>query len=429
MVACLLGMVALAIATPADALPARERSPSSAPPESTLSEPDRAVLYTIGPGPSLFERWGHTLLCFQPGSSFLTSGALVGRETPDTEVLIDTSCFDFGIFPRSSISDIVTGSLRGKPLFIPRELPYQNAVGRYWWLDRTIQRQVLPFSSEQVFDLRDRLNEVVLRGEGYAYHPFYNNCSTQVRDVLDEFSGGRLRGEGSAPTGSSLRAIAEQGFSGQVLLLSGMELLVGSSADKATSEWQRGAFPEGLSALVDRRLGVKEHLVYKQTWLPLPTSIHAGRVLLFAVCAFVCGALLWARRQGGVTSTAWRRAVCAFGVLVAGIGLLSLLLRFYSVYPEFASSWTALIFFPLDAALPWMGARARKRYIMGRLVLLVFLGSLSLLHFLVQPVVIVALFVGLPLGLIFLFEFGRNPTRPPSPSRWSTASGVLTETS
>lgn len=413
-VGCSLGMVASAVAAPPDEIPARDQpsSPSgaesaeAAPPLEEPVDPERAVLYTIGPGATLFERWGHTLLCFQPASAFSKSGALVSPEAPDAEELVDTSCFDFGIFPRTSIARIVSGSLRGEPLFVPQELAYQNAIGRYWWLDRTVERQVLPLSAEQVFDLRDRLNEVVLNGEGYSYHPFYNNCSSQVRDAIDELSGGVLRSAGSGPVlaGASLRQIAEQGFSGQMLLLAGLELLVGSSADRATTAWQRGAFPEGLGSLVERSFGVQGHTVYKQTWNPLRTSTHAGRVFVLLMSVGLSGCLVWARRRGGVTSVKWRRTVGIVGALVAGVGLLSLVLRFYSVYPEFDSSWTPLVFFPLDVALSWMGTAVRKRYIAGRLVALAFFASLSLLQLLAQPLVLVALSVALPLGLILLME-------------------------
>lgn len=383
---------------------------------------ERAVLYTIGPGASVFERWGHSLLCFQPRGAFTKEGALIGPEVPATPALIDTSCFDFGVFPRVPIASVVSGSMRGEALFVPREIAYQTAVGRYFWLDRTILRQVLPLTHEQVFDLRDRFNQVVLEEQGYPYHPFSNNCSSQLRDALDEFSGGKLRMEGSPPTGPTLRTSAEEGFSGQVLSLLGLELLIGASADEPTTAWERAAFPKGLKSLVEDRLGARSHQVYKQSWAPLPTSVHAGRGLILFLAALFCGVLLWAARKRGAgglpetvgremrqsrgtsQSAAWQRSIQTFGFLVAAVGVLSVALRFYSVYPEFKSSWTPLIFFPLDAALPWMKRKVRLRYISARLLCISILVLFSLFHLLAQPLVPVALFVALPMTILGILE-------------------------
>lgn len=400
--ACLCALEGEASAGPTDTLPSTTQSSSGLDDEDP--ETEQAVLYTIGPGATLFERWGHSLLCFQPKSAFAPNGALKSKETPDAPALFDTSCFDFGVFPHDPIPSVVSGSMRGQPLFVPREIAYQNAVGRYFWLDRTIERQVLPLTPDQVFDLRDRLNEVVMGEQGYPYHPFLNNCSTQLRDALEAFSAGRLKPAGGGRKGPSFRSIAEEGFTGQMLSLLGLELLIGASADESTSDWQRAAFPRGLKALVEDRLGVPGQSVYVQSWKPLETSVHAGRALLLFLSVALCVGLLWVSKKGGLGSAAWDRTVRAFGLLVATVGILVVALRFYSVYPEFESSLTPALFFPLDAALPWMKSKVRRRYIGGRLLCIGLLVALSLLHLLAQPLATVALSVALPLGLIGFLE-------------------------
>jgi hypothetical protein len=101
-----------------------------------------------------------------------------------------------------------------------------------------------------------------------------------------------------------------------------------------------------------------------------------------------------------------------FGGLVGAIGVLTLAVRFYSVYPEFRSSLTPLIFFPLDAVLPWMRGALKRRYIAVRLLALLLLCSLSALSLLAQPLIVLSLFVGLPLSLVALFERGRELKAP-----------------
>ena len=404
-VICVLAIAETVYGAPGD-LAEKANSKEGVPTLVEASDEEKAVLYTIGPGPTMFERWGHSLLCFQPASAFSSNGALVSPEAPDSELVIDTSCFDFGVFPRASLAFIVSESLRGEPLFVPQEIAYQNAVGRYFWLDRTIERQVLPLDTAEVFDLRDRLSDVVLAAEGYAYHPFYNNCATQLRDVVDEFSGNALKGDEGKRDGPTLREFAKQGFTGRMLSLLGLELLIGGSADQKTTAWERAGFSEGLKALVLQRFGVKAHVVYAQSWKPPPTSVHAGRALLFLLCVSLSGGLLWARRRhGGADGVQWRVCVGIYAALIALVGLLALGLRFYSSYPEFATNWAPVVFLPFDAALPWLGASLRKHYVVGRLASLVLLGALALFSILSQPLVGMALFVGIPLGLMGFFWF------------------------
>lgn len=421
----------------AQAAPEDSRSRAGSEPPETLSEdPDaeQAVLYTIGPGATVFERWGHSLLCFQPRSAFSSDGTLKAQDVPDTPALIDTSCFDFGVFPREPISSVVAGSMRGEALFVPRELAYQTAVGRYFWLDRTIERQVLHLSPDQVFDLRDRMNEITLDEKGYSYHPFSNNCASQLRDTLAAFSGGKLSPDGSTRSGPTLRESAEEGFSGQVLSLLALELFIGATADEPTSAWQRAAFPKGLKALMEEQLGARSHRVYKQSWTPLPTSVHAGRGLLLVVAVFLSAALFWgAKRRGplqteggsapGSDGIAWRRSVQVFGFLSAAVGLVAVALRYFSVYPEFKSSWIPLIFFPLDAALPWMQRSVRRRYIGARLLCACVLALLSLFHLLAQPLLTAALFVALPMMVLGFFELRGDPSEAQIPPRNTQAAG------
>lgn len=387
-------------------------------------ELERAVLYTVSPGSDVFERWGHTVLCFQPASAFVESDSAQRPETHDREALIDTSCFDFGIFPKLPLSQVVLGSLRGERLFVPQELAYQNVVGRYFLLDRTVERQVLPLGPDRVFDLRDRLNEIVGEADGYAYHPFGNNCSTQIRDLLDEASGGKLRKSGASMTKVSLRTVAEEGFSGRALALVGVELLIGASAGERADSWQHAAFPRGLKNLVHDAMGAPGTIVYEQSWTPLATSIHAGRLVLVLFSLMLCGALWLTHRRSGPDGEPWRKVAGGVCFGFAGVGILGLTLRFVSDYPEFSSSWLSVVFFPLDAALPWVQGVVRRRYLQARLGVVAVLALLSVFSFIAQPLLIQCLVVGLPLGLILYVE-SRQGEAGPSVQRSASGEGSL----
>src|SRR5690606_23214429 len=218
----------------------------------------------------------------------------------------------------------------------------------------------------------------------------------------DRVSGGKLRVSAKQfsdklPSRTTLRDIAEEGFSGHALTLMGVELLVGSSASQKAGAWQQGAFPLGLRDLIKHAWGVDAVVTYQQTWRPLPTSVHAGRVVLILFGAVLAVWTYWSSRRRQRPRWLGVLPLAASGGVIALLGLLAIGARLYSDYPEFSSNFAPLILFPGDAALALMPARVRQKYVLVRVGVIALLLLLSFISVLKQPLLSLALFALLPL--------------------------------
>lgn len=360
---------------------------------STSSSPgeQQAVLYTVAPGQSTLERYGHSLLCIEGAGAKELDGS--------------SRCYDFGVFSEGMVGEVVTGSLKGRAMFVPKVQSLKRSVLTYRTLDRSIFRQVLPLSDQQRSLLTSRLEEVVQAKQAYSYHPTRKNCSTEVRDLINEVTSGKLKNSGQGRGKRTTRSLAEEGFSGRVLLLAAMNLFVGSAADELPSAWERAFLPLELRDLLTETLGAKPEVVYQQTWSPLPTSVHAGRGLLAVLGLLLAGLVLVAARKGGVFKTVSHHVV---GIVLALPGILGLGLRFYSSYPEFSSSWAPLLLLPTDLCLGFLTERARMRYVAARLGVVFLLTVFSMVGFIAQPLLWVGLFAALPLASVVWTAQGKR---------------------
>ena len=310
-----------------------------------------AALYTAGPGSDLFSLWGHSGLCIRSALS------PQGR------------CYDFGASPERDPVRLSLGTLSGERLFVPIALPEPRFVERY--AGRDLWRQDLPLPAASVAALQTLLEEKVRRGEGYAYQPFFDNCSTRLRDLLDHASGGQLRAQPDALDGPPLRRFAEEGLSGQVLPLSLVALAVGPRADEPTTAWQRMAFPLELREQVAHSLGAQPVLVTGRLTPPLPTSPAAGRLALLVLAMVAALAVLRSRKRPKL-----HRALVRVGGALLGTTALLVLWSSRTALPELQGTWATLLLLPTDWILalgpaPWWRPYAAGRLACAALLLLV----------------------------------------------------------
>ncbi len=109
------------------------------------ADADRIVeLYTIGEGPYLYARYGHSLLCVMDAAT-VVPGANEKSARLAKDVVGD--CYDFGV-PRADVADgMFWHSYRGKPIFITAKIPLQVVLDTFRGQDRTIERQRLPLGA------------------------------------------------------------------------------------------------------------------------------------------------------------------------------------------------------------------------------------------------------------------------------------------
>ena len=339
-----------------------------------------AELVTIGPGSDDLSLYGHSALCLVPDGS------------PEGK------CYDFGV-PGGAVDNeqLVWDTVRGRPRFVPIDVERSLLVATFEDMERTLWVQELPLDERQVTELQASLEAAVASHAPYAYHPYYDNCTTRLRDLLDKVTSGKLHDGADVPSsGPRFRALSEQGFSGHMFELAGLTLFLGARADRQPTAWQAMFLPVGLRDAVAARLGVPPKQIYERREALVPRSVQAGRVALIFLGALLAGVIAYASRK---SPRALRVAMGFAGLVLGLLGLTVDAVWLVSRIPELGGNWVALVLLPTDVLLAFLPTRVLPRYLAARLGMLALLAVLSATGIVAQPLVAVCVFAALPLGL------------------------------
>lgn len=342
--------------------------------QAEADEPTLTLL-TVGPGSDMLELWGHSALCVSSGE--FEKGV----------------CYDYGWSPALDVSKLIVGTLSGERLFVPTSFPAERMLAAYQFRD--VWKQKLELTPEQTEKLLARLRADVNEERAYAYEPVFDNCTTRLRDVVDEVTSGTLRKDSEASDGAPLRSFAEEGLRGRWIPLAALALGGGARLDRKSSEWERMAFPIDFMDSVEKRLNAPKERLFTRLDAPPPTSVHAGRVALLVL-------------SGGLALFIWRAKKTT---LRAKSGLVGLWLAFLSLVPLAALStslpsltpnWTLLLLPPTDLLFFARPGQILRRYGSVRAGSSLLLGLLSALGLIEQSLVAVSLVALLPLGALAL---------------------------
>jgi len=333
----------------------------------------RVLLYTMGAGDDLLSRLGHAALCVLPPGK--TSGP----------------CYDYGHTDYSTTFGVIWDFFRAEGKYWGEEENLLSLVRRFRRRDQSVWSQELRLAPGEADRLAARLAASV-EGDGkyYVYHHFHDNCSTRVRDLVDDATGGALRRDNDVPDGPSYRAVAELGLSGFWPLQVALELGLGREADRRTSAWQRMLHPDELRAQVAARLGAEPRVVYARKAPPFADQSHHGRWMVGG-CGLVLGGLV-----AGLHRNDARAAALVAGLATGLPGLAFWLSACVTSLSELRWNEVLLCLCPLDLLLPWL-SRA-DRYAELRLAGLAAVALLWAAGVLDQPLGPVLLLAAAPLG-------------------------------
>jgi hypothetical protein len=187
-------------------------------------------LLTIGPGPIFFERFGHN--------------AIVVRDTESG----DAVAYNYGVFDFEQddfFANFANGTMQYQ--IIADDLDEDIAV--YRDENRTITEQSLAFTPEQAARLDDFLRwNAEPEHRFYRYDYYESNCSTRVRDALDEALGGAIRHvtEGRS-RGYTYRMDSLRLMAADPALMLAIDLGLGPYADQRVDFWQESFVPAVLA--------------------------------------------------------------------------------------------------------------------------------------------------------------------------------------
>jgi len=325
-------------------------------------------LITVDVGKNVWDNFGHTALRMYDESS-------------NTDLI-----FNWGVF------DVSGGVVAFSYNFFKGIMPYRlatNLPGRefdmYRAQGRTVWQDRINLTNPQRETLYRRLmwNSEPENLE-YDYQYFFDNCTTRVRDYIDEALGGSVFENNQGETDRTFRDLVRSHYASVALIAFSLDVLMNSNIDRPVSEWEEMFLPlslrQRLSALTSdvSEDGVvlpllSDHQVIME--FPPPTAQSSGYQLAsVALLAPVFFLLLMLKRiPMSYFATHSRVSLKAAGLNFRLLGLLGLLTASFSgIYGSLMlGSWfvsdhvdthhniNLLLFWPTDllgilVALRWL---------------------------------------------------------------------------
>ena len=335
--ACLLLSLAWLLAAPAMATPATGEL--------------RIGVMTMQPGEIFWERFGHNALVV------------------DDPALPSPVSYNYGFFDLTE-PGFVGRFVRGDMQYMLAVLPFEQDLAYYRDTGRGVSIQWLDLAPDRARALADALAVNALpQNARYRYDYFTDNCSTRVRDALDEALEGLLRDRLDAPATAGTntwRSEAVRLASPAGWMWLGFDLGLGPRADVPLTAWQEAFVPMRLAdSLRGLRLADGRPLVRAEQQL-LPHRIAPEPAALqrpwwpYALAGLLLAA-------GIVAVGRWRPRVLAaaalpFWTLCGVLGLLMLFLWCCTAHWAGWENRNLLVYGPLCLlVLPggWRIARGR----------------------------------------------------------------------
>jgi hypothetical protein len=352
-------------------------------------------LVTMGIGALMWERHGHIALCVT-GHGMRSS--LVQPEPGD-------ACYNYGIGDFHEPIKMVWGFFRGEHSFwVGKDLP-ANMLAIYRQYDRTIWVQPLPLDDAQKKKVIDKLEDDILEEHRYyAYDHFWDNCTTRIRDIIDNVTDHALAKMTDLPGDETFRDLARDGFYGMRVPLIITDIAMGRSTDKVPTYWDRMFLPQYLREAVQTKWGIKPYMVYERKecrkderdaasehrdpdascvarGIPTVANPNSGR-FWFALVIILLTAPVWATRLWGRL----QRTGLAFAIIPYWLlGTILTLLAIISPLPYVHVNETCLVWFPFDLAILFLSPPNKVKYAKGRVAMLGLIAVLMLINVLHQP--------------------------------------------
>lgn len=337
---------------------------SGAPPSHAQTH--RAELYTMGPGDDLFTKFGHAALCV----------SIRGRSP--------ALCFNYGTTDFSRPVGLTLDVLRGRAEFFVSVVEEGNMLNAFQRQDRTIYRQTLPLSDEQVLRLARRLDKDALpENRAYVYDHFLDNCSTKPRDLIDDVTGGSLSSMSGGGKNPTFRELVDERLGYSWLLVSMSDLFLGRRLDRETTLYEAMFLPRELREAVSQQLGSTPDIIYTRRAPLPPSNAQAARrltgFLTTGLAVTVCLAIVWGSVR--VSSVAGIVARLTLG----GLGALLLFMVVASPEPEIRYNENLLVFLPTDLLFATGRRKWIRLYTWLRIGELGLVGALAAVGALLQP--------------------------------------------
>jgi hypothetical protein len=185
-------------------------------------------LLTFGPGEAAFLRFGH-------------NAVRVRDPVKHTDLV-----YNFGTF-RFDSPFLILDFLRGRFRYWLSVTAAGPTLERYKNANRDVHEQELSLGPQQAKEIAQRLL-INARPEHreYVYDYYRDNCSTRIRDLLDDATDGMLRKYIKGPAQFTLREHTLRAVADNFWLYLGLDIAMGSSIDHRETRYEEMFLPEKL---------------------------------------------------------------------------------------------------------------------------------------------------------------------------------------
>lgn len=354
-------------------------APEPAPP-ATADEYPIIELVTMGIGDLIWERHGHIALC-------------VRYPRPERD-----RCYNYGVATFDKPISMAWGFARGADTFWVAASPPDRMLEGYRYADRSIWVQRLPLTMEQKRQVIAKLaHDVKVENRYYSYDHFFDNCTTRIRDIIDEATGGLLSAS-HPPAPRSFREYARDGFFGNRGALLITDIAMGRITDRQPTHYEAMFLPDYLREAVHEQMGVEPVLVYERRGPPHVPSGPTGRGLLLVII-LLATAPAWATLLWG------RFSRLGLALALGPPALIGLILwsgAIISPIPYVRWNESVLIFVPFDLAVVFLTGRRLWIYAAARVAMLLLFSILLAVGVFVMPLWVPLLWPLIPLATIAL---------------------------
>ncbi|MEO8479706.1 MAG: DUF4105 domain-containing protein [Gemmatimonadota bacterium] len=305
----------------------------------------QVLLMTMGPGAAVYERFGHNAIVIRD--------TVAGRDW-----VYNYGSFDF------AAPGFVGRFIEGRPRYWLAVDDWEHTLQSYTYFQRRVEVQELALRPEQKAELAFRLSvNAQPEHREYLYDYFRDNCSTRVRDMLDQILGGSLGGATHGASGEgTLRFHMARSLTNDIAMYLGILTAMGPTADQPLDQWDEMFLPEKLQArvrelrvadptgrmvpLVTREATVVDVDVYHVEAAPPDRALRFFGVGLLLAALIMTGAMA---RGAGV----FGRLVAGIWAVIAGLGGVVLLYLWLGTnHLATAHNWNLLTLSPLSLLLP-----------------------------------------------------------------------------
>jgi hypothetical protein len=296
-----------------------------------------ANLIIVGPGDPIYTYWGH-----------------IGISMKNSETG-ENLFYDFGNFSFYS-ENFYRDFAMGRMMYLGMVTPTERFLSYSLSENRDLTVYPLNLGEEELQELDRILRWWVLpENREYLYDYFKNNCSTIIRDILNDVTGGALKDSTEQIPDRTFRHYARTGsdpsFFAEVLL----DYLLGSDLDKPITGWDKMFLPLSVAESAMRlkytgedgetRILADEGIILKKSSRrPVPDEPR----MLWPVFLLtgLAAALLWRlsaspdRKAAGVASGIYRV------LIILSVGIPGLVLAFLMTFTDHASAYRNINLWP-----------------------------------------------------------------------------------